>query len=135
MADRSKRRDTDANQASPAGREAREQGRSGTAAGPRAAKSGEGGRQPPQGSRRTDTTRQARESARFEPGHAPSEQGRGSPKPDTIAQHQRGMKAASGNRGAHTVDVTEQAMRGEPRRGRKAEPGRRQNLPADRPEE
>ena len=79
---------------SPASREAREQGNAGHQGGPRAAQSGTSGPDP-QGSQRVENDTEPRMAKGFEPGHAPSEQGRGGPKPDTIAEHQQGIGGQS----------------------------------------
>lgn len=115
---------------SPASQEAKEQGMSGHQGGPRAGQDSGTEGSSPQGSRRVENDTQHGERKGFEAGHAPSEQGRGSPRPDTIAEHQQGMKGQSGSHGAHGERSEESSTRGEPadehvRHGRQHTPGDR----------
>ncbi|HEX8696171.1 MAG TPA: hypothetical protein VF746_27385 [Longimicrobium sp.] len=118
---------------SPASREAKEQGMSGHQGGPRSEQaegSGES-RQAAQGTQRVENPHEPEVRKGFAAGQAPSEQGRGSPKPDTIAEHQQGIGAKSGSTGAHDTTSAEEAARGEPhdthvRDGRQHTPGDRQ---------
>jgi hypothetical protein len=98
-------------------KESKEQGNSGAQGGPRAGRSDEGSEgQAPQGSDRVENRREAEGTAGFEAGSAPSEQGRGSPRPDTIAEHQQGIGARSGSHGgAHGNVNEEEATRGAPK--------------------
>ena len=99
---------------SPASGEAKEQRMSGHQGGPNASQQGGGDGQAPQGSQRVENQTEPRMRKGFEAGQAPSEQGRGSPKPDTIAEHQQGIGARSGSTAGRTDDSEEQASRGEP---------------------
>ncbi len=115
---------------SPASQEAKEQGMSGHQGGPRAEHDSGTGGNAPQGERRVENDTPHSERKGFEAGHAPSEQGRGSPKPDTIAEHQQGMKGQSGSHSAHGERSDEITTRGAPqsdhvRHGRQQTPGDR----------
>ncbi|HEX6750299.1 MAG TPA: hypothetical protein VF092_23600 [Longimicrobium sp.] len=85
----------------------------------------------PQGTQRVENDTPPSERKGFEAGQAPSDQGRGDPKPDTIAEHQQGFEGQSGSHGAHTRTTEESSTRGEPhdthvRDGRQHAPGDRQ---------
>lgn len=116
---------------SPGSWEAALQGRAGAEGGPRAERTPGTGKQPRQGSNRTETTRQASaERTHFEPGEAPSEQGeKDHPSPHVIAQHQQGAEPRSGSH-AQGDRSEEAATRGQPR-GTHARHGR-QKLSGDR---
>ena len=114
----------------PASEEAKEQGMAGAQGGPRSEQPGQQSASP-QGTQRVENDTPPSERKHFEAGRAPSEQGRGDPKPDTIAEHQQGMKGQSGSHGAHSERGEESATRGEPhdthaRHGRQQTPGDRE---------
>lgn len=111
-------------------KEAQEQHHSGEQGGPRAEGTQGAGGQPRQGDRRTESSTTPERYDALEGGNAPSEQGRGAPRPQTIARHQQGIGARSGSHSAHGEDVQEQSVRGEPR-GEHAREGRH-DVPADR---
>lgn len=111
-------------------KEAKEQHHSGEQGGPRAERMDGAGGQPRQGDRRTETSRTPETDESFGEGNAPSEQGRGAPRAQTIAKNQQGIGRQSGSHSAHGEDVQEQAVRGEPR-GEHARDGRH-NVPGDR---
>jgi hypothetical protein len=112
-------------------KEAKEQQHSGDQGGPRAERMEGAGGQPRQGDRRTETSRTPEHYDALDRGNAPSEQGRGAPRPQTIARHQQGIGAQSGSHSSHGEDVQEQSVRGEPR-GEHARDGRH-HVPGDRP--
>jgi hypothetical protein len=111
-------------------KEAQEQHHRGEQGGPRAEQMEGAGGQPRQGDRRTETSRTPPEDESFGEGSAPSEQGRGAPRAQTIARHQQGIGRQSGSHSAHGDDVQEQSVRGEPQ-GEHARDGR-QHVPGDR---
>ena len=111
-------------------KEEKEQRHSGDQGGPRAGRMDGAGSQPRQGDRRTETSRTREDENGYEAGNAPSEQGRGAPRAQSIAKHQQGISAQSGSHSAHGEDVQEQSVRGEPR-GEHARDGRH-DVPGDR---
>lgn len=117
---------------SPGSEEAQRQNASGDAGGPRAGQEPGTPDQPAQASgRRGGAHEQPPEERKgFQAGEAPSEQGRGEPRAQTIARHQQGISAQSGSRSAHGNDTEEQAQRGEPE-GEHTRHGR-QHVPGDR---
>lgn len=127
------RRNDEPGSHSPASEEAKEQGFTGAQGGPREARGeGSGDAQPRQGTQHNEGHGEEPEERKsFAPGQAPSEQGRGEPRPQQIAKNQQGIGAKSGSRGAHDEHGEEEAQRGEPA----AEHTRhgRQHVPGDRP--
>jgi hypothetical protein len=111
-------------------KEAQEQHHAGQQGGPRAEQADGAGQQPRQGDRRMESSDTPERYDALDHGNAPSEQGRGAPRPQTIARHQQGIGAQSGSHSSHGEDVQEQSVRGEPR-GEHARDGRH-NVPGDR---
>lgn len=121
---------------SSASKEAKEERAAGMSGGPRARQEPGSGaaHQSPQGDRRVDNRFEAKGGPRgFEPGHAPSEQGRGTPRPQTLKEHQQGIEPIRGSTAGHGDDTEEIAQRGEPR-SEHARHGR-QHIPGTRPRE
>ncbi|HEX2091091.1 MAG TPA: hypothetical protein VHG28_01770 [Longimicrobiaceae bacterium] len=132
------RKPQDVGSDSPASREAKEQGMSGTRGGARAAQDPDPTPgQPAQASGRRGAQHEQppEERKNFAPGQAPSEQGeKDHPSPHVIAQHQQGIEGRSGSSGgAHGNRAEEESQHGEPRGGH-ARHGR-EHLPGDRPRE
>ncbi|HET9983944.1 MAG TPA: hypothetical protein VFQ38_10170 [Longimicrobiales bacterium] len=123
---------------SPAKGEARQQNYAGARGGPQEARPGFPAHQPPQESGRRSAKHQQppleRKSFSDDPEHAPSHQGRGRPKPDTLAHlpSEQGIGAKSGSHIEGDVAEAE-AMKGGPRGTHTAHTGKgRQKTPGDR---
>ena len=122
---------------SPGSEEAQQQNASGTRGGAQGDRpSPETPDQPPQGTQRRSAQHEQDPTQRksFPPGHAPSEQGEGTPSPESIKEHQQGMLGGRGQQsGSHSAhgERNEEVSQSGPPSDEHARHGR-QDLPGDR---